>query len=96
MIMPSMHDIGCITATLNGHTVKWFRLVTSVAFLLCVWHVKFKECLQFESECSSEFLPFVKLVFPFRKPKMMRFVVYLPLEFLGCIVEVEMPRNVAK
>ena len=24
-------------------------LVTSVAFLLCAWHVKSKECLQFES-----------------------------------------------
>ena len=28
--------------------------VTLLAFLLCASHVKFKDCLQFESECSSE------------------------------------------
>ena len=27
-------------------------LVTSVAFLLHVWHIKFKDCLQFEPWCS--------------------------------------------
>ena len=44
-------------------------LVTSVAFLLCVWHVKFKKCLQFK-QCVVEKLPslFFKIVSPFRKP----------------------------
>ena len=43
-------------------------LVTSVAFLLCAWHIKSKECLQFEQSVVEKFLSFVKLVSPARKP----------------------------
>ena len=36
-------------------TVNEFRLLQQYfAFLLCVWHVKFKKCLQFEPECTGE------------------------------------------
>ena len=28
-------------------------MVTSVAFLLCMWHIKFKECLEFEQNVAS-------------------------------------------
>jgi len=33
-----------------------YFLVTSVAFILCAWHVKFNECLQFE-QSVIEMLP---------------------------------------
>ena len=42
-------------------------LVTSVAFLLYAWHVKFKECLQFKQNVVEMLPSFVKLVFCCRK-----------------------------
>ena len=75
-------------------------LVTLVAFLLCAWHVKFKECLQFEPECSWE-ASLLKLVSHFWKPINQHSVWWGLLflwfytsalgECLGCIVVVEIP-----
>ena len=37
-------------------------LVTSVAFFLCVWHVKFKDCIQFEQSVVKK-LPSISIYF---------------------------------
>ena len=68
------------------HCKNYFNqnLIISVAFLLCVGHVKFKECLQFEQSVVEKVSSFVKLVSPFRKPINQHCEVYdlthLPLE----------------
>ena len=93
-------------------TVKRFGyfnyiLVTSVAFLFCVWHVKFKKCLEFEQNVVKKLSPFVKLVSPFRKPYTQHFWWSLLFlwswrsaywEFLqvGCMAMVNNIRNVTK
>ena len=77
-----------------------YILVTSVAFLSCVWHVKFKVCLQFKWEWAEKLPSFAKLVYPFWKPINQHFWWGLlllwsytssPGKFLGCMVVVEMP-----
>ena len=70
LCVQAMSQAPCDLLHGSGYTVKLYFshiLVTSVAFLLCAWHVKFKECLQFEQYVVEKLL-FVKLVSPFRKP----------------------------
>ena len=56
LVVLATHSDDCVVLT--GR----FRhsLVTSVAFLLCVWHIMFKECLQFEQNVVEMLPSFVK------------------------------------
>ena len=91
LVVLATHSDDCVVLT--GR----FRhsLVTSVAFLLCVWHVMFKESLQFEQNVVEMLPSFVKLVISFQKAYksvfLVRFVVLTYLEFLGCMLVVETP-----
>ena len=91
LVVLATHSDDCVVLT--GR----FRhsLVTSVAFLLCVWHVMFKESLQFEQNVVEMLPSLVKLVISFQKAYksvfLVRFVVLTYLEFLGCMLVVETP-----
>ena len=73
--------------------------------LQCVWHVKFKECLEFKQSIVVKLPSFVKLVSPFRKAINQHFwwgLLFLgsyssaPEEFLGHMAVVRNTRTVAK
>ena len=73
-------------------------MVISVVFVLCVGHMKIKECLQFEQSVVHVLLNCYLLQ---KGNKLVRFVVSLILnicfwEFLGCMVVVEPNRSSEK